>query len=71
MNRLKVLTGARLCRFVPSGQRVPVICGGYARAIQTSATTDRFAFYYYNKDHLGNNRELETSTGTIYQVTDY
>ncbi len=45
--------------------------GGYARAIQTSATTDRFVFYYYNKDHLGNNRELETSTGTIYQVTDY
>ena len=45
--------------------------GGYARAIQTSATTDRFVFYYYNKDHLGNNRELETSTGILCQVTNY
>lgn len=45
--------------------------GGYARAIQTSATTDRFVFYYYNKDHLGNNRELETSTEILCQVTNY
>ena len=28
-------------------------------------------FYYYNKDHLGNNRELVTATGIIHQVTDY
>ena len=32
--------------------------GGFARAFETSATTDRFVFYYYNKDHLGNNRAV-------------
>ncbi len=31
--------------------------GGFARAFETSATTDRFVFYYYNQDHLGNNRQ--------------
>jgi RHS repeat-associated protein len=45
--------------------------GGYTHAIQTSATTDRFVFYYYNKDHLGNNRELETASGLMHQVTNY
>ena len=45
--------------------------GGYARAMETGATTDRFVFYYYNKDHLGNNRELVTATGIIHQVTNY
>ncbi len=24
--------------------------GGFARAFETSATTDRFVFYYYNRD---------------------
>ena len=45
--------------------------GGYARAMETSATTDRFVFYFYNQDHLGNNRELVTSTGIIHQITNY
>ena len=35
MNRLKVLTGAWLCRFVPSGQRtVPVIPSSAFEAIR-------------------------------------
>lgn len=37
----------------------------------TSATTDRFVFYYYNKDHLGNNREVVDIKGRIHQVTNY
>ena len=45
--------------------------GGYARAMETGATTDRFVFYFYNQDHLGNNRELVTSTGRMHQVTNY
>ena len=32
--------------------------GGYAQATVASATTDNFAFYYYNQDHLGNIREV-------------
>ena len=45
--------------------------GGYARAIETGTTTDRFVFYYYNKDHLGNNREVVASVGRMFQVTSY
>jgi RHS repeat-associated protein len=45
--------------------------GGYAWAISTGTATDRFVFYYYNKDHLGNNRELVTATGITHQVTNY
>jgi hypothetical protein len=44
--------------------------GGFARAFETSATTDRFVFYYYNKDHLGNNREVVDIKGRIHQVTN-
>lgn len=45
--------------------------GGFARAFETSATTDRFVFYYYNQDHLGNNREVVDIKGRIHQVTNY
>ena len=45
--------------------------GGYAHAMETSATTDRFVFYYYNQDHLGNNREVVDIKGRIHQVTNY
>ena len=44
--------------------------GGFARAFETSTTTDRFVFYYYNKDHLGNNREVVDIKGRIHQVTN-
>ena len=45
--------------------------GGFARAFQTSPTTDRFVFYYLNQDHLGNNREAVTVRGVVHQVTSY
>ena len=45
--------------------------GGYARAMSTGSTTDRFVFYYYNKDHLGNNREVVDIKARFHQVTGY
>ena len=45
--------------------------GGYAQATVASATTDNFAFYYYNQDHLGNIREVVDASGNILQVTNY
>ena len=30
-----------------------------------------FVFYYYNKDHLGNNREVVDVRGRLHQVTNY
>ena len=45
--------------------------GGFVRAFETSETTDRFVFYYYNKDHLGNNREVVDIKGRVMQVTNY
>ena len=45
--------------------------GGYARAMSTGSTTDRFVFYYYNKDHLGNNREVVDIKTRFHQVTSY
>ena len=45
--------------------------GGYARAMETGSTTDRFLFYYYNKDHLGNNREVVDAKARFHQVTSY
>ena len=45
--------------------------GGYAQISVASATTDKFAFYYYNQDHLGNNREVVDAKGVVQQVTNY
>ena len=45
--------------------------GGYAQASVASSTTDIFAFYYYNQDHLGNIREVVDASGTVKQVTNY
>lgn len=45
--------------------------GGYAQASVASSTTDKFAFYYYNKDHLGNNHEVVDAKGVVQQVTNY
>ncbi len=33
--------------------------------------TENFAFYYYNKDHLGNIREVVDASGAVKQVTNY
>lgn len=32
-------------------------------------SSDSFTFRYYNKDHLGNNREVVNGSGTVQQVT--
>ena len=45
--------------------------GGYAQASVASSTTDNFAFYYYNQDHLGNIREVVDASGNVQQVTNY
>ena len=44
--------------------------GGYAKAT-ASGTTDNFAFFYQNKDHLGTVRETVTSTGAMKQRVNY
>jgi RHS repeat-associated protein len=45
--------------------------GGYCQATQAGSSSDSFAFYYYNQDHLGNIREVVDATGTVRQVTNY
>ena len=45
--------------------------GGYAKATSVNPTTYTFEFFYYNKDHLGNNREVVDASGTVQQVTNY
>ena len=45
--------------------------GGYAKATAVNPTTYNFSFYYYNQDHLGNNREVVDSAGTVKQITHY
>ena len=44
---------------------------GYAQASVATSMTDKFAFYYYNKDHLGNIREVVDASGAVKQVTNY
>ncbi len=45
--------------------------GGYAQASVATSTTDNFAFFYYNRDHLGSIREVVDANGNIRQVTNY
>ena len=45
--------------------------GGYAQDTSANSTTDKFAFYYSNQDHLGNNREVVDANGVVQQVTNY
>ena len=45
--------------------------GGYTNATMVSPTNYHFAFYFYNRDHLGNIREVVNSAGTVCQVTNY
>ena len=45
--------------------------GGYAQASVATKTTDKFAFNFYNQDHLGNNREVVDAKGVVQQVTNY
>ena len=45
--------------------------GGYAKGTPFSSTGYDFTFYYYNKDHLGNNREVLNYSGNVQQLTNY
>ena len=46
--------------------------GGYANGTPVStSTTYGFALHYYNKDHLGSNREVVSNSGVVQQVTNY
>ena len=42
-----------------------------ASAYGGNATQDDFSFHYYDRDHLGNIREVVDSAGTVGQVTNY
>ena len=47
---------------------------GYCQATQYNATQDNFTFLYYDKDHLGNVRQVtkaSNSTGTVVQTMNY
>ncbi len=47
---------------------------GYCQATQYNATQDNFTFLYYDKDHLGNVRQVTKamgSTGTVMQTMNY
>ncbi len=47
---------------------------GYCQATQYNATQDNFTFMYYDKDHLGNVRQVTKatgSTGTVMQTLNY
>lgn len=43
----------------------------WTKAVEELNATDAFNFYYYNKDHLGNNREVIDFRGKICQVINY
>ena len=47
---------------------------GYCQAESLNATQDNFMFYYYDRDHLGNVRQVTKamgSTGTVMQTMNY
>ena len=43
----------------------------WRKANSENRARDNFTFYYYNKDHLGNNREVIDMTGNVCQTTNY
>ena len=45
--------------------------GGYAQVTSGGSTSSSFTFFYYNKDHLGNNREVTNMRAGVKQVTNY
>lgn len=45
--------------------------GGYFKATLINSTRYGFTAYYYNQDHLGNNREVVNASGNVQQVTNY
>lgn len=47
------------------------LCERWGKAMEAIRNSDEFTFYYYNKDHLGNIREVVNDMGQINQVTNY
>lgn len=45
--------------------------GGYAKAERIGDTTYGYTLFYYNKDHLGNIREVVNASGSLQQRTNY
>ncbi len=45
--------------------------GGYAKATRLGDTTYGFTLNYYNRDHLGNVREVVNANSGVLQVTNY
>ena len=45
--------------------------GGYFKADAINSTTYGFLPFYYNQDHLGNNREVVNTSGHVQQLTNY
>ncbi len=43
----------------------------YKNGMDAMHIADQFTFYYYNQDHLGNNREVVDASGNVVQVTNY
>ena len=64
------LLGGSLIVYDGSIRRV-LFEGGYATATHQSLTTYSFDYFYYNRDHLGNNREVVSASGQVQQVTNY
>ena len=54
---------------ITSGQQD--ILKEWQEAIKEYQENDKFNFYYFNKDHLGNNREVTDIYGNISQETNY
>ena len=53
------------------GDRQGALRRGFFTATRLSPTTYGFTAYHYNKDHLGNNREVVGPGGSVQQVTNY
>ena len=45
--------------------------GGYAKAEKIGPTAYGYTMFYYTQDHLGNNREVLNSSGTLQQRISY
>lgn len=45
--------------------------GGYFKGMRFTDSCDLFSVYFYNRDHLGNNRETLDGEGNVVQVTNY
>ena len=51
--------------------RMLLFDGGYAKADRIDYTTYDYTLFYYTQDHLGNNREVLDTNGTLHQKTSY